>query len=185
MQTRSFSIDGPLLISPERFGDERGFFSEVYNARALQSIGIDAHFVQDNHSFSAQKGVIRGLHFQSEPHAQGKLVRVTQGAALDVIVDIRRGSPTYGKHIKVELSAQNWRQLWVPVGFAHGFCTLSENVEFLYKVTGYHAPECNFGLAYDDPALDIEWPVSTVQAILSENDRKHPRLQDLLEYFSI
>ncbi|WP_310621702.1 dTDP-4-dehydrorhamnose 3,5-epimerase [Flexibacterium corallicola] len=184
MNAERFLIDGPIAFTPSKFGDDRGFFSEVYNAERYRVAGLEADFVQDNHSFSTSKGVIRGLHFQTEPHAQGKLVRVTRGAVLDVIVDIRSGSPTYGQHIKVELSAENWKQLWVPVGFAHGFCTLTEEVEFLYKVTGLYSKECDRGLAFDDPDLGIDWPISNVGPILSEKDRQHPRLRQLPEYFT-
>ena len=173
-----------MVLTPVKHGDERGFFSEVYNKARLAEVGLTADFVQDNHSFSAQRGVIRGLHFQSPPHAQGKLVRVTRGVALDVIVDIRHGSPTFGRHLSVELSSENWRQLWVPAGFAHAFCTLSEDVEFLYKVTDVYAPDCDKGLAFDDPDLAIAWPIALEDAILSDKDRRHPRLKDLPAYFT-
>ncbi len=166
------------VITPRRFTDERGFFSEVFNARAFASIESNA-FVQDNHSWSSQPFTIRGLHFQTVPRAQGKLVRVARGRILDVAVDIRRSSPTFGKHVAVELSAANWRQLWVPVGFAHGFCTLEPDTEVLYKVTDYYSAEHDFGLAFDDPALGIAWPTAPEAAILSDKDRKHPRLAAL------
>lgn len=177
-------LPGAMIIEPKRFRDDRGFFSEVYNARALRQSGLEADFVQDNHSLSADRGVIRGLHFQVPPHPQGKLVRVVRGRMVDVIVDIRKGSPTFGAHEAVELSADNWRQLWVPEGFAHGFCTITENCEVLYKVTGHYAPDCDKGLAFDDPALGIDWPVPLSEAILSEKDRRHPRLADLPAYFT-
>ncbi len=183
MEIEKFYIDGPIAITPNKFGDERGFFSEVFSKQGLKEIGINPDFVQDNHSYSSQLGVIRGLHFQIDPNAQGKLVRVTRGSVVDVIVDIRHGSPTYGNHIKVELSADNWKQLWVPVGFAHAFCTLTNHVEFLYKVTGYYSPECDQGLAFDDPDLGIEWPISSSEVILSAKDRQHPRLKDMPRYF--
>jgi dTDP-4-dehydrorhamnose 3,5-epimerase len=174
-----------LVVAPKRFGDARGFFSETWNRRAFEeATGVTEEFVQDNHSLSAEAGVIRGLHFQSPPHAQGKLVRVSRGAVLDVVVDIRKGSPTYGRHVAVELSAENWRQLWVPRGFAHGFCTLRPDTEFLYKVTGYYAPDHDAGLAFDDPALGIAWPVAPEAAVLSDKDRRHPRLADLPDHFS-
>jgi len=172
------------LVVPTRHRDGRGFFSETYHMRALADAGITAEFVQDNHSLSVAKGVVRGLHFQTAPHAQDKLVHVTRGAILDVAVDIRRGSPTYGRHVAVVLSAENWQQLWVPVGFAHGFCTLEPNTEVLYKVTDYYAPECDRGLAWDDPALGIDWPVAAEAAILSDKDRRHPRLAELPAYFT-
>ena len=184
MQVEAFGIPGVLALTPAKHGDHRGFFSEVYNRARLAEAGIDAEFVQDNHSLSTQRGVIRGLHFQTPPHAQAKLVRVTRGAVLDVVVDIRAGSPTFGRHVAVELSADNWRQLWVPAGFAHAFCTLTEDVEFLYKVTDYYARDCDAGLAFDDPDLGIDWPVKPADAILSDKDRRHPRLRDLLPVFT-
>jgi dTDP-4-dehydrorhamnose 3,5-epimerase len=167
------------IVSPKKHGDHRGFFSEVYNAKAWADAGLDYLFVQDNHSYSAQAGVIRGLHFQLEPFGQTKLVRVAKGRILDVAVDLRRGSPTFGKHVAVELSAANWRQLLVPVGFAHGFCTLEPDCEVLYKVTNLYSPAHDRGLAFDDPALGVDWGVDPTQAILSDKDRRHPRLADL------
>jgi dTDP-4-dehydrorhamnose 3,5-epimerase len=140
-------------------------------------------FVQDNHSWSAYSYTTRGLHFQAAPQAQGKLVRVARGRVLDIAVDVRRASPTFGKHVAIELSAANWRQLWVPVGFAHGFCTLEPDSGVLYKVTDYYSAEHDFGLAFDDPALNIKWPVPPDRAILSEKDRRHPRLSALPQMF--
>lgn len=178
------AIPEVLVIEPGRFGDHRGFFSETWSRRGFaEATGIGLEFVQDNHSLSAQRGVIRGLHFQRPPHAQGKLVRVTRGAVLDVAVDIRRGSPTFGRHVAVELSARNWRQLWIPPGFAHGFCTLEPDTEVQYKVTDYYAPDHDLGLAFDDPALGIAWPVPSAEAVLSDKDRRHPVLSDLPDYF--
>ncbi len=174
-----------LLIAPKIFRDARGFFSETYNQRAFADAGLDVTFVQDNHSLSRERGVIRGLHFQTHPSAQGKLVRVVRGAILDVAVDIRVGSPTYGQHVSRELSAENWEQLWVPVGFAHGFCTLVSDTEVVYKVTGYYAPDCDRGLLWNDPALGIDWPVAADEAILSDKDRQQPVLADLPDYFAI
>jgi len=165
-------------ITPRVHRDPRGFFSETFAARLLEEAGLPSTFVQDNHSLSSSKGVVRGLHYQTEPRAQGKLVRVTRGAILDVAVDIRHGSPTFGQHVAVVLSAENWAQLWVPVGFAHGFCTLEDNTEVQYKVTEYYAPECDRGILWNDPALDIVWPVTGTEAILSDKDRDHPLLQD-------
>jgi dTDP-4-dehydrorhamnose 3,5-epimerase len=170
------------IVTPRRFADDRGFFSEVFSARAFEPVE-KRPFVQDNHSWSAHPFTIRGLHFQTAPRAQGKLVRVARGRVLDVAVDIRRSSASFGKHVAVELSAANWRQLWVPVGFAHGFCTLEPDSEVLYKVTDYYAAEHDFGLAFDDPDLGIPWPVASDQAILSDKDRKHPRLAALTETF--
>ncbi|MGE3066510.1 MAG: dTDP-4-dehydrorhamnose 3,5-epimerase [Hyphomicrobiaceae bacterium] len=179
MQTETFDIAGPVLITPRIFRDERGFFSETFNRKAMEAAGLPVDFVQDNHSLSVSPGVIRGLHFQTEPHAQGKLVRVTRGAIYDVAVDIRRGSPTYGRHVAVELSARNWRQLWVPAGFAHGFCTIEPDTEVLYKVTDFYAPDCDRGLAWNDPALGIAWPVAQGTETLSDKDRRHPPLSEL------
>lgn len=176
-------IDGLMLITPRRFIDARGFFSETYNQNQLARIGINADFVQDNHSLSLKKGTVRGLHFQTAPHAQGKLIRVCHGAIFDVVVDIRHGSPSFGQAVSAVLSADNWRQLWVPVGFAHGFCTLEPNTEAIYKVTDTYSPECDKGLAWDDPELKIDWPVRPEEAVLSEKDRHYPRLAELPAYF--
>ena len=184
MQVQSLAIPAVKLITPKIHRDARGFFSETYNAPALaQAAGIELAFVQDNHSLSVDKGVVRGLHFQIAPQAQDKLVRVSRGSILDVAVDVRRGSPTYGKHVSAILSAANWAQLWVPKGFAHGYCTLEPDTEVLYKVTAGYAPDCDRGLAWDDPALGIDWPVAASAAILSPKDTKHPRLSDLPAYF--
>ena len=184
MQVEPLTITDVLLITPVKHGDRRGFFSEVYNAAALRSeAGLDETFVQDNHSLSRGKGVVRGLHFQIPPMAQGKLVRVTRGAILDVAVDLRPGSPTYARHVAVELSAENWSQLWVPVGFAHGFCTLTEDTEVIYKVTVGYSPTHDKGLYWNDPALDITWPVDEVEAELSEKDQTQPLLAELPTYF--
>jgi dTDP-4-dehydrorhamnose 3,5-epimerase len=167
-------IEGLLIITPRKFGDERGFFSETYNARALAEAGFERAFVQDNHSLSRQPGVVRGLHFQTPPFAQDKLVRVLKGAILDVAVDLRKASPTYGRHFAIELSADNWLQLLVPVGFAHGFCTLVPDTEVAYKVTDYYSPQSDAGLRWDDPDLAIDWPVGAAAAILSDKDRRQP-----------
>ncbi len=161
MQVLSTSLPEVKLIVPNIFRDERGFFCETYNQRTLMvEAGIDAVFVQDNHSRSEQAGVVRGLHFQTDPSAQGKLVRVVAGAIFDVAVDIRSGSPTYGQHMSVILSADNFVQAWIPVGFAHGFCTLEAGTEVIYKVTAPYDAACDRGLAWDDPALKIQWPVT-------------------------
>jgi dTDP-4-dehydrorhamnose 3,5-epimerase len=176
MKIDRLAIEDILLLTPTKHGDPRGFFSETFRADVFAAHGVDASFVQDNHAFSAQKGVLRGLHFQIPPHAQGKLVRCTRGAILDVGVDIRKGSPSYGRHVAVELSAANWRQLWVPPGFAHGYVTLQDDCEVVYKTTDYYAPEYDRGIAWDDPALGIDWPLSADAVILSERDKRHPRL---------
>lgn len=179
MDFQRFDIDGPVLITPRRIADHRGFFSETFRADLLAANGIDAAFVQDNHVHSASRGVLRGLHFQVPPRAQGKLVRVARGAILDVCVDLRHGSPTFGKHLAVELSAANWRQIWVPIGFAHGYVTLEADTEVLYKSTDTYAPQHERSLAWDDPALAIDWRVSHSEVTLSEKDRTQPRLADL------
>ncbi len=171
------------IITTKKFVDRRGFFSEVYARRTFAEFGIDLDFVQDNHAFSAERGALRGLHFQSPPFAQDKLLRVTRGRILDVAVDLRRSSPTFGRHVAVELSAENWRQVLVPIGFAHGYVTLEPNTEVLYKVTNYYAPDHDHGLAWDDPQLGIHWGIDADQAILSDKDRKHPRLADLPKFF--
>lgn len=184
MKVESLSIPDVKRVMPTVHRDDRGFFCETFSSRALRDCGIDAVFVQDNHSLSVEPGVVRGLHFQTPPHAQGKLVRVARGSIVDVAVDIRVGSPTFGQHATQVLSAENFLQLWVPAGFAHGFCTLEPNTEVLYKVTDYYAPECDRGLAWDDPALAIDWRVATTAAVLSDKDQKHPRLADLDPVFT-
>ncbi|MCX5495671.1 dTDP-4-dehydrorhamnose 3,5-epimerase [Kaistia dalseonensis] len=171
MKLTRLDIPDLILVEPKRHGDNRGFFSEVYKRPAFADFGIDIDFMQDNQSLSVEPGVVRGLHFQAPPHAQAKLVRVLKGAILDVAVDIRRGSPTYGRHVAVELSAENFLQLLVPVGFAHGFCTLAPNTEVLYKVSDGYSPECEGGIAWNDPAIGIAWPVSAETAVLSAKDK--------------
>ena len=171
------------IITPKRFGDARGFFSETYNRAVWFEAGLRLEFVQDNHSLSAETGIIRGLHFQTAPFAQDKLVRVPRGRILDVAVDLRRSSPTFGRHVSVELSAENWRQLLIPVGFAHGFCTLEPNTEVIYKVTNIYSREHDFGLAWDDPDLGIAWPVASDRAMLSDKDRAQPRFAALPTVF--
>lgn len=171
------------IITPRRFGDERGFFSETYSRRDLAAAGLDVDFVQDNHSLSAQVGTLRGLHFQAPPFAQGKLIRVARGRILDVAVDLRKSSPTFGRHVAVELSAENWRQLYIPVGFLHGFCTLEPNTEVIYKTTEYYSAPHDGGVAWDDPDIAIAWPEVGSPPILSDKDRRQPRLRDLPAYF--
>lgn len=164
------------IIEPAVFGDNRGFFMESYNEKRFKENGIDVLFVQDNHSLSAEPGVLRGLHYQLNPKAQTKLVRVISGAILDVVVDIRKNSPTFGQWVGVVLSAANKRQLLVPKGFAHGFCTLVPDTEVLYKVDEFYSPEYDRGIAWNDPSLAIEWP--TGNPILSEKDKNHPLLKE-------
>ena len=178
------AIPDVKIITPKKFGDHRGFFSEIYNRQAFAEAGIALDFVQDNHSLSAQVGTLRGLHFQSAPFAQDKLVRVPRGRILDVAVDIRQSSPTFGRHVAVELSAANWRQLLVPIGFAHAFVTLEPDTEVMYKVTNYYSAANDLGLAWDDPDLAIDWPLPPGWAVLSDKDRKHPRLRDLPSIFA-
>ena len=183
MQIEGLAIPELLLITPDKHGDQRGFFSETFRADMFVDFGAVPQFVQDNHVFSAQKGVLRGLHFQTPPRAQGKLIRCTRGAILDVAVDIRVGSPKYGCHVAVELSAANWHQLWVPPGFAHGYVTLENDCEIIYKVTDYYAPDYDRGIAWDDPALGINWRLPASGIILSDRDRQHPRLADAAPVF--
>jgi dTDP-4-dehydrorhamnose 3,5-epimerase len=183
LSVEATEIPAVKIISPKKHGDHRGFFSETYNRASFAEAGIDLVFVQDNHSLSATVGTLRGLHFQSAPFAQDKLVRVTKGRVLDVAVDIRASSPTFGRHVAVELSAENWKQLLVPVGFAHGFVTLEPDTEVLYKVTALYGPQNDHGLAFDDPALGIDWRLPHKALTLSDKDRKHPRLSDLPRYF--
>jgi dTDP-4-dehydrorhamnose 3,5-epimerase len=179
----STAIPAVKLIESKRFGDDRGFFSETYSRAAFLSAGIDLEFVQDNHSLSERVGTLRGLHFQVPPFAQDKLIRCPRGRILDVAVDIRRVSPTFGAHVAVELSQKNWRQLLVPKGFAHGFITLEPSSEVLYKVTAPYSAAHDFGLAFDDPALGIAWPAPPDGPALSEKDRRHPKLAELPAYF--
>jgi dTDP-4-dehydrorhamnose 3,5-epimerase len=179
----SLAIPDVKILRPKKHGDERGFFSETYTQRDLAAAGIDAVFVQDNHAFSAAKGTVRGLHFQTAPFAQDKLVRVVRGAILDVAVDIRAGSPTYGKHVAVTVSAAEWNQIFIPIGFAHGLVTLEPNTEVLYKVSNFYSPQHDLGLLWNDPALGIKWPVAESEASLSAKDKVQPRLNELPAYF--
>jgi dTDP-4-dehydrorhamnose 3,5-epimerase len=183
MHIEQLPVANAVLVTPKRHGDHRGFFSEVFNAAGFADAGITDLFVQDNHSFSAEVGVLRGLHFQTHPFAQGKLVRCARGAVLDVIVDLRRGSPTFGRHASAILSAENWTQLWAPPGVAHGFCTLEPNSEVLYKVTAPYAADHDKGLNPFDPALAIAWPVAPEQAVMKPQDRNHPNFDALPAYF--
>ncbi len=174
-------IEGVLIIEPRIFGDERGYFYESYNKeRFKEETGLDIDFVQDNQSMSGY-GVLRGLHFQKAPYAQSKLVRVIKGAVLDVAVDIRVGSPTFGKHVAVELTGENHRQFFIPRGFAHGFVVLSKEAIFQYKCDNLYAPQSEGAIAWNDPALGIDWRVSAKDVILSEKDKHHPLLGEALQ----
>lgn len=175
MQVEDTALPGVLILTPARFGDARGFFSESWNRQRLMDIGIDLEFVQDNHSMSAQAGTVRGLHAQLPPHAQDKLVRCGQGALLDVAVDIRKGSPTYGQHVAVALTAENGKQLFIPKGFLHGFLTCAPNTEIIYKCTDYYAPDCDSAVRWD--SCDIDWGFDG-EAILSEKDALAPAFAD-------
>ena len=182
MEVFKTPIEGLLVIEPKVFRDARGYFVETYNEQRYHEAGVDATFVQDNQSCSSF-GVVRGLHFQLPPHAQSKLVRVVSGRVLDVAVDIRRGSPTFGKHVAVELSDENKRQLFIPRGFAHGFVVLSEEVVFQYKCDDFYAPECEGAIAWDDPALGIDWRIPQKDVRLSQKDMQHPVMADAPELF--
>lgn len=177
LETRQLGLEGVLEIMPRRFSDERGFFSETYNASTFAGAGIDLAFVQDNHSLSRARGVLRGLHYQLPPRAQDKLVRVTKGAIFDVVVDIRRHSPDFGKWVALEVSAEKWNQIVVPKGFAHGFVTLQADTEVIYKVTDTYSAEHDRSIRFDDPDIGIEWPLPADSFILSEKDRNAPPLR--------
>jgi dTDP-4-dehydrorhamnose 3,5-epimerase len=179
MKIESLAIPDVKLLTPKIHADPRGFFVESWNRRLLQEHGIDIEFVQDNHSLSVPKGTVRGMHFQAPPFAQIKLVRCTRGSILDVAVDLRTGSPTFGQAVTAMLSAENMQQLLVPEGFAHGFCTLEQNTEVLYKVNAYYSAECDGGIAWDDQALGIDWPVTAEEVLLSEKDKHQPKLAQL------
>jgi dTDP-4-dehydrorhamnose 3,5-epimerase len=183
MQVLSTDLAEVKEIRPVRHHDPRGFFSEIFRESLFREHGIGVPFVQENHSLSLDRGVVRGLHFQIPPAGQAKLVRVAVGSVVDVAVDIRRGSPTYGRHVAVVLSAEQGNQLFVPEGFAHGFCTLEPNTEVIYKVSSYYSPAHDKGLAWDDPTLAIAWPVAAGEALLSDKDRRHPPLAELPAHF--
>lgn len=171
MQVEKTNLEGVIVLTPQRFGDDRGYFSEVWNKARMSEHGLDFDFVQDNHSYSRDKGTVRGLHYQSPPRAQDKLVRCGAGRILDVAVDIRISSPTFGKVFAIELSAENGKQLLVPKGFLHGFSTLTSDCEILYKCTDYYAPECDGSVHFASPDLGIDWQVSEDDAIVSQKDR--------------
>jgi dTDP-4-dehydrorhamnose 3,5-epimerase len=178
MKATPLAIPEVMLIEPKVFGDDRGFFLESFNQQAFnEATGTDHQFVQDNHRRSRQ-GVLRGLHYQLPPHAQGKLVRVVRGAVFDVAVDIRKGSPTFGQWVGAGLTEDNHRQLWVPPGFAHGFVVLSDSADFLYKATSFYAPQADRGIAWNDPAIGVQWPQLDVELSLSDKDLRQPLLAD-------
>ncbi|MGH6744344.1 dTDP-4-dehydrorhamnose 3,5-epimerase [Novosphingobium sp.] len=183
MEVISFKLAGVKLFVPRHIGDERGYFSEIFRLDVFRRNCGDHTFVQDNESLSAKAGTVRGLHFQSKPHAQGKLVRCTAGALFDVAVDIRNGSPTYGHWIGETLTPENGKQLWVPPGFAHGFCSLEPETVICYKVTDYYSAECDKGVAWDDPAIGVTWPAIAEFETLSAKDRQQPCLTELPNYF--
>lgn len=179
MEIRPLALDGVYEIVPKRFGDHRGFFSESYNAEAFRKVpGGNLTFVQDNHSRSAVTGTLRGLHFQLPPRAQDKLVRVVRGSVYDVIVDIRKGSPNFGRWVGLTLSAEKWNQVFVPKGFAHGFLTLEPDTEVIYKVTDFYSADHERSIRYDDPAIGIKWPEVAASFILSDKDRDAPPLAE-------
>ena len=179
------AIDGVILVKPPKFGDLRGYFLKSYNARSFAELGITTTFVQDNQSLSAQRGTIRGLHFQMPPEPQAKLVRVLKGSIFDVAVDLRSGSKTYGQWCAAKLTGEGAEQLFIPRGFAHGFCTLEPNTEVAYKVDGFYAPACDAGLRWDDPTIGITWPIAKSEAVLSEKDGKLPPFEGFASPFTI
>jgi dTDP-4-dehydrorhamnose 3,5-epimerase len=180
---KPLAIPDVLLLTPARFQDPRGFFSETWNQSRFADAGVDTSFVQDNHAVSNTRGVLRGLHCQIGPNAQGKLVRVVRGAIWDVAVDIRRGSPSYGQQVGAELSAENWCQLWIPAGFLHGYCTMTQETEVIYKVTAPWDREAERGVIWNDPELNVIWPFAEAEIVLSEKDKLLPRFQDCGTWF--
>ncbi|WP_136660994.1 dTDP-4-dehydrorhamnose 3,5-epimerase [Nitratireductor sp. XY-223] len=178
MEMRELGLGGVLEIRPDRHGDSRGFFSETYNRSRLENSGIRLEFVQDNFSYSRHKGVLRGLHYQLPPAAQDKLVRVSRGSILDVAVDIRRNSPSFGASVSLVVSADAWNQIFIPKGFAHGFLTLEDDTEVVYKVTDYYSPQHDRAIRFDDPDINIEWPVARADIVMSDKDRAAPLLAD-------
>ncbi len=183
MHIEQTSLPGVVILTPARHGDARGFFSESWNRQRMEEAGIAIDFVQDNHSLSEQVGTVRGLHFQSPPHAQAKLVRCGRGAFFDVAVDIRRGSPTYGQWVGVDLSFENGRQLLIPAGFLHGFVTRAPMTEIIYKCSDYYAPDCDGAVRFDDPEIGIDWGIDPASAMLSAKDAKAPLLRDFVSPF--
>jgi dTDP-4-dehydrorhamnose 3,5-epimerase len=185
VKVEALAIADVKLITPDRYNDPRGFFSETWNQGKFAGAGISGPFIQDNHAVSTAAGVLRGLHCQIGPNAQGKLVRCIRGAIYDVAVDVRFGSPTFGRYVAAEISAENWTQIWVPVGFLHGYCTLTAETEVIYKVTGAYDKSAERGAIWDDPDIGIQWPVSADEVILSDKDKVLPRLRDLPALFHV
>ena len=185
MEFRTFDIEGPIEMVPRKFEDERGYFSEIFRHDLFASRAGEVQFVQDNQSYSAREGTIRGIHFQSRPCAQGKLVRCVAGRLFDVAVDLRKGSSTFGRWVSTILTADENNQLWVPVGFGHGFCTLEPDSVISYRVTDYYSRENDHGLAWDDPQVKVDWPSIANPETLSPKDREQPKLADLPEYFTV
>lgn len=183
MQIEPTKLPEVICLTPRRFGDARGWFSETFNAGAMAQAGLDIAWVQDNHSYSAQKGTLRGLHYQRPPHAQDKLVRCSRGAILDVAVDFRQGSPNFGTWVGVELSAENGKQLLIPKGFLHGFLTLTDDVEVQYKCSDLYAPDCDGGIRWDDPEIGIDWGLAGALPVLSDKDRVAPLLKEVASPF--
>jgi dTDP-4-dehydrorhamnose 3,5-epimerase len=185
VNVEALAIQDVKLVTPQKFGDARGFFSETWQQDRFAAAGIPGPFIQDNHALSTRRGVVRGLHLQVPPSGQGKLVRVVRGAIWDVAVDVRHGSPSFGKWVAAELSAENWQQLWVPVGFLHGYCTLTEVTEVIYKVSGPYDRAAERGVIWNDPDLALPWPVLPGEAVLSEKDTVLPRLADCPVWFRV
>ena len=183
MKIEELDIKGVFLITPDRYRDARGFFSETFSAARLEPILGVSQFVQDNHSYSSRRHTVRGLHYQAPPHAQGKLVRCARGRILDVVIDARAGSPTYGRHVKAELSAENWAQMWAPPGFLHGFLTLEDDAEVIYKVSHGYAKEAEGSVYWADPDLGVDWGVDPAEVMLSDKDAAAPRLADFVSPF--
>lgn len=183
MDITETALPGVLIVTPKRFGDDRGFFSETWNRDRMAKAGLDVDFVQDNHSVSAKAGTLRGLHYQSPPHAQAKLVRCGRGAFFDVAVDIRMGSPTCGQWVGVDLSAENGRQMLIPEGFLHGFLTLMDDTEIVYKCSDYYAPDCDGAVAWNDPDIGIDWGLDGRAPVLSDKDAAAPALADAPKHF--
>ena len=185
MNVESLAIPDVKLLTPPRFRDPRGFFSETWNLARCTEAGVSGPFVQDNHAVSNVRGVVRGLHLQVGPNAQGKLLRVVKGAIWDVAVDVRHGSPTYGRSVGATLSAENWTQIWVPPGFLHGYCTLTADTEVIYKVTAPYDKAAERGVIWNDPDLAVAWPIAAGEAILSDKDKELPRLAQCEPWFHV